>query len=71
MLDFLTVFEIMLSCIALFGIYLLHFYFFDCFQEKKRKIEKYKNSVSFVDTGTCVPWMVIKTKSLNFAFFIV
>ena len=40
LLDFLSVFGIMLSCIALFlhlFFYIHFFYFFYCFQEKKKK----------------------------------
>ena len=32
------------------------------FFSKKKKIEKYKNSVCFVYIGTCVRWMAIETK---------
>ena len=42
------------------------------FQTKKRKIrkkKKYKNSV-FVYVGTCVPWMAIETKFLNFVYLV-
>ena len=42
---------------------LLHLFF------KKKKIEKtekYKKQCMYVDIGTCVPWMVIETKFLNF-----
>ena len=76
MLDFLFVFEIMLSHIALFlhlFIFACAFFilFFYCFQEKKKKkkkkkIEKYKNIVCFVYIGTCIPWMAFETKFLNF-----
>ena len=41
------------------------------FQTKKRKIrkKKYKNSV-FVYVGTCVHWMAIETKFLNFVYLV-
>ena len=61
LLNFLSIFGIMLSCIALF-LYLFifahaFFYFFYCFQEKKnnKKIEKIQKQCMFVYIGTCVP----------------
>ena len=38
--------------------------------KKIKKSEKYKNSVCFVYIGTCVPWMAIETKFLNFVSFV-
>ena len=36
---------------------------------KKKKSEKYKNSVCFVYIGTCVPWMAIETKFSKLCIF--
>ena len=75
MLDFLFVFEIMLSHIALFlHLFIIACVFFIYFlllsrkekKKKKKKIEKYKNIVCFVYIGTCVSWMAFETKFLNF-----
>ena len=75
LLNFLSVFGIMLSCIALF-LYLFifahaFFYFFYCFQEKKnnKKIEKIQKQCMFVYIGTCVPWMANETRFLKLCIF--
>ena len=36
------------------------------YKKKKKKSEKYKKQCVFVYIGTCVPWMAIETKFLNF-----
>ena len=46
-----------------FSVFDLFFFFFTKIKKKIEKSEKYKNSVCFVYFGTCVPWMVIETKS--------
>ena len=75
LLNFLSVFGIMLSCIALF-LYLFifahaFFYFFYRFQEKKnnKKIEKIQKQCMFVYISTCVPWMANETRFLKLCIF--
>ena len=50
----------------LFGYFSVLLYFVLHIKRIKKKIfeksEKYKNSVYFVNIGTCVPWMAIETK---------
>ena len=64
----------MLSCICIFlscfhvvsHVFVWLFFSFALFYftyKKNEKLEKYKNNVCFVYIGTCVPWMVIETKS--------
>ena len=63
---FLSCFHVV--CLFLFGC--LVFILF-CFQNKneKKKSEKYKNSVCFEYSDTCVPWMAIETKFSELCIF--
>ena len=56
-----------MHCFVLFNMFLFGLVFNFFFHIKiKKKIEKYKNSMCYVYIGTCVPWMAIETKFLNF-----
>ena len=54
------------GCLFVF-VWLFSFYF-GCFQNKKEKKKKYKNSV-FVYIRTCVPLMAIETKFSKLCIF--
>ena len=50
------------SCYLSVFVWLFSLYFVGFQNKRKKKSEKYKNSVCFVYIGTCVPWMAIETK---------
>ena len=58
----------MLSCYLSIFVWLFSLYFVFFFQNKnkKKKSEKYKNSVCFVYIDTCVSWIAIETKFYKF-----
>ena len=61
-----------LLCLTCFCLFIFSFCLFCFWYKNKNKIEKsekYKNSVSFVYIGTCVPWMAIETKFSKLCIF--
>ena len=60
-------------CFVLFNMFLCVIFSFAlfCFSLKKKKSEKYKNSVCFVYIGTCVSWMAIEIKFSKLCIFFV
>ena len=62
-------------CFALFNMFffvyfsILVYFVFYIKIKKKKKTEKYKNSVCCVYICTCVPWMVIETKFSKLCIF--
>ena len=60
-------------CIALFNMFLFVYFSvlpYFVFIKKKWKIRKIQKQCVFVYIGTCVPWMAIETKFLNFVSFV-
>ena len=60
-----------LLCLTYFCLFIFSFVYFVFHKNKKKieKLEKYKNSVSFMYIGTCVPWMAIETKFSKLCIF--
>ena len=57
-------------CLFLFGCLVSILFIFQTKKRKIRKKKKKKKKSVFVYVGTCVPWMAIETKFLNFVYLV-